>query len=121
MIYRELRVGEAVKEAIAEIVLMEMKDPRLERVTVTSVKVTKDLKRAIVSFTVPGDEKQERAAQNALCGATGFIKNRLAEYLKLRFMPELEFVPDEGLKTGARIDQLLRSEAARSNESNGSE
>ncbi len=110
MIYRELRVGEAIKEAIAEIVLMEMKDPRLERVTITSVKVTKDLKRAIVYFTVLGDEKQETAALDALHGATGFIKNRLAEYLKLRFMPELTFTPDAGQKTGARIDQLLREE-----------
>lgn len=110
MIHRKLRVGEAVKEAIAEIVLLEMKDPRLERVTITGAKLTKDLKRATVYFTVLGDAKTEAGALKALAGATGFIKHRLSERLMLRFMPELIFTPDTALKTEARIAELLREE-----------
>jgi ribosome-binding factor A len=119
--HRDLRVGEAVKEAVAEIILYEMKDPRLERVTITAAKLTKDLKRATVYFTVLGDAKQEQAASEALDKATGFVKYKLALRLKLRYMPELVFEPDTVQKTEARIDQLLRMEAARANESNGSE
>lgn len=109
---RDLRLGEAVKQGVAEIVLYETKDPRLERVTVTAVTLTKDLKRATVFVTVLGTAADEKTALDALRKATGFVKIKLAERLDLRYMPELVFEVDALQKTEARIDELLRAAAA---------
>ena len=109
---RDLRLGEAVKEAVAEIILYEMKDPRLERVTVTAAQLTRDLKRATVYVTILGTPAEEKAGFEALRKATGFVKIKLAERLDLRYMPELVFEVDTLQKTEARIDELLRAAAA---------
>jgi ribosome-binding factor A len=103
------RVGGLIQKALSEILLKSVKDPRLERATITHVKVTRDLRIARVYFTAPpGSENIEDALQG-FKSALGFIKRSLAGELGLRYMPEIQFFYDESLDTGARIEQLLKT------------
>lgn len=102
------RVGVLIQEVLAELLLREIHDPRLQRTTVTQVRMTRDLRLARVYFT--GAASGGEAAAEAVRGfqsAAGFIKRRLGPVLGLRYMPDLEFRIDEAYDAEARIDRLL--------------
>ena len=75
--------------------------------TITSVKMSRDLKLARIYFTIYGDRKKSEAAVQGFESARGFIKRSLARRLSLRYMPDLKFFFDESFEYGSHIDQLL--------------
>jgi ribosome-binding factor A len=77
--------------------------------TITEVKVTKDLRRARIYFTLAGGKELSEQTAQGFRSAAGFIKRHLGPRLGLRYMPELDFFYDESFDHGARIDQLLKS------------
>jgi ribosome-binding factor A len=102
------RVQNLIRDQIAQILLMELQDPRFRFVTVSSVKVSKDLHRAIVFVSVlEKDETKIRDTMEALARAKGLIKRLLAPRLVLKFMPDIIFEHDSSLHRVERIDQLL--------------
>ncbi|HSL11310.1 MAG TPA: 30S ribosome-binding factor RbfA [Actinomycetota bacterium] len=103
---RTHRVGEEFREVLAE-EIQRLKDPRVGFVTVTGVDVTPDLKRARVFYTAYGDEGSRRASHAALRSATPHLRRVLGRQVRLKVVPELEFVVDVSIATGERIDQLL--------------
>ncbi|MBI1789715.1 MAG: 30S ribosome-binding factor RbfA [Acidobacteria bacterium] len=105
---RSLRVSEAVKEELAEIVGFEMGDPRLAAVDVTEVKVSPDLRHAHVKVAVVGGEAEEKKALAALDHARGFLRHELASRMNLRRAPELHFAADPWAEADARVEILLR-------------
>ncbi|HQH12004.1 MAG TPA: 30S ribosome-binding factor RbfA [Candidatus Sumerlaeota bacterium] len=102
------RVEEAVKEQIALILQQEVKDPRLNFVTVTAVHVSKDTRNADV-FVTAHDESETNIKNilTALESASGFIRRKLGERVTLRLLPALKFHYDKTLSEGMRIDALL--------------
>lgn len=107
MAHRVERAQATIAEEISLIVLNELKDPRVERVTITGVKLSKDLRNATVYFSVLGEAEEVDQAQSGLEKASGFIRHRLGEKIRLRHIPELLFRFDNSISRGARITELL--------------
>lgn len=103
---RAQRVGHLIHEEISELLLREVKDPRLRFITITEVRVSDDLRHARVYFSVHGDDKGR--ALEGLKSAAGFLRGELGRRLRLRYAPELSFFIDESLDHGLHISQILR-------------
>ena len=95
---RSERLGDLILRELSTLLLEEVKDPRVEGVTLTGVRMNTDLRIAEVLFTAGQDEEKRAQAQEGLKRATGFLRTRLGRRLDLRYMPELRFIPDEFLE-----------------------
>ena len=104
---RSERVQEALRQEISNIIHDEIKDPRIGFLTITKVELTKDLRHAKIYFSILGDAKDNSKALQGLNSAKGYIKNIVAERIKLRFVPEIAFKVDESLHYTQEIYDLL--------------
>lgn len=104
---RPQRVAEAIREAVAEFLVAEARDPRIGLVTVTGVRITADLKRAVVSIMVHGDEDAKEQSRRALTHAAGALRRAIAAHLRVRTVPEVAFELDREMERASRIDSLL--------------
>ena len=104
---RAERVGDAVHHEVSNILLRDIKDPRIDMVTVTGTKVSDDLRHANVFYSVIGDEQRWREVKKGLASSKGYIKRQLAKRLKMKYMPDIHFNEDRTLEQGERIDSLL--------------
>ena len=105
------RVADEVRQAIAALLLREVKDPRVGFVTITGVKMSNDLRHARVYFSVIGDAEVRRRSLAGLRSATGFVRRQVGRRLRLRFTPELEFHLDPGPERAERLAQILRRDS----------
>jgi len=105
---RQRRVGDQIQKEISNLLLREIKDPRIGFVTLTAVEVSGDLRIAKVFYTVLGDQSKRGETQRGLEKATPFMRRELGKRLRLRFAPELLFRFDTSLEYGNRIDTLLK-------------
>lgn len=103
---RTERVGEEFREILAE-EIQKLKDPRVGFVTVTGVRVSKDLHVAWVYYTAYGDEKERAGSRAALRSATKHLRHELGRQVRLKVVPELRFEEDQAGVTGQRIDRLI--------------
>jgi len=108
MTRRTDRVAEALQELIAELLLREIKDPRVGLVTVTGVKITPDLRHARVYFSCLGDETQRAQSLKGLNSAAGFVRSQVARRLNLRVAPQIVFEFDESFEQADRLSRLLK-------------
>ena len=104
---RERRVSERIHEIVASLVTMRLKDPGLDMVTITDVKVTGDLQHATIFYTVYGSEAQLRTAGRALGRAKGFIRSQVGQGLGLRLTPSIEFMADALPETARSFEDAL--------------
>ncbi len=107
---RQLRVGEKLRHALAEILARgELRDPVLRGITltVTEIRASPDLKQATVFVTPLGVEEDE-AILDALGRAGKFLRGQLARALRLKFTPQLRFAFDDRFAHATHIDDLLR-------------
>ena len=102
------RVSGLIQEVLSDLLKKNIHDPRLEMVTITNVKMSRDLKLARVYFSIFGDSSKAHAAADGFESARGFIKRSLARKLSLRYMPDLKFFYDESFEYGSHINDLLR-------------
>jgi ribosome-binding factor A len=104
---RATRVADLIMADISDILLREIRDPRIKSVTITGVKLTDDLRLAKVFFVEMGKDTFDPQIKIALQKATGFLKRELGKRIKLRYVPDIIFVSDESFAYGSRIDRLL--------------
>jgi ribosome-binding factor A len=107
MTRRTERLGEEIREEVAQMIASELKDPRIGFVTVTRVSLGPDLRLARVFVGVLGTDKQRAASLAGLKQASGFMRRALGQRLRLRHTPELLFQYDEGLEASDRVARLL--------------
>lgn len=100
------RIASNMVKEISYILATEVKDNDIKFVTVTDVKVTNDLSFAKVYFTVL-DESRKQETLEALKNASGFIRKALAERIDIRHIPELEFIYDESIAYGKKIEDII--------------
>ena len=101
------RVAEQIQRELADLIQMEVKDPRVGMVTLTGVEVTQDYAHAKVYFTTMKSAEQAPKAQAGLEHAAGFLRSQLAHRMKLRIMPQLHFIYDTSVEHGVRLSQLI--------------
>lgn len=101
------RLADQIQRDLAELIRAELKDPRVELVTITDVEVTADNSHARVFFTTLRGEDAVAPALEGLQHAAGYLRSRLAKALRIRTVPDLEFVFDESIQRGARLSRLI--------------
>ncbi len=104
---RTERVAELIRETVADLLVTFIKDPRIGLVSITSVKVSPDLRLAKVFFSVFGEDEQIKQSEKGLKNAEGVIKRELGRRLNLRYIPDLDFCYDQALAKSGRIQELL--------------
>lgn len=97
-----------IRSEIALLLLSKVKDPRLLNVSIVTVEVTRDLRRAVVSYSVLGDDRAAAKAAEGLERAKGFIRSHLARELAMRTTPELVFKRDLSLEHQEKMERLLK-------------
>ena len=105
---RTLRVSEAVREELCEIIGFETEDPRLLAVEVLEVHVSPDGRHATVRVIIRGTSKEQKESITALEKARHYLRHELASRLSLRHVPELHFDQDNHPDVESRIDFLIK-------------
>jgi ribosome-binding factor A len=112
---RSRRVAQQIQRALSELIRRDVRDPRLGMITLTEVRLSSDLSYAKVYYSVLGADREQ--AQKILDGAADMLRGPLGRSLGIRHSPELRFVPDDLIESGARlsalITQAVRDDAAR--------
>jgi ribosome-binding factor A len=107
---RMRRVDEAMREVLSGAITSELKDPRVGFVTVTAVQTSPDLRQARVFVSVLGTDAQRRRSLDGLRSAHGFLQRRVADELRIKHTPTLDFIYDDTADRGQRIAELLERE-----------
>ena len=105
---RPERVGEAIRDELATLLARDVRDPAIGFITLTQVKVSPDLQLARVYYTSMGDEQALKETAKALGRATPFLRRQVAQRLRLRKAPELQFFYDQSIAHHDRIEQILQ-------------
>jgi ribosome-binding factor A len=104
---RAKRIAQQIQQTLSELIRRELRDPRLGMITLTEVRVSKDLSYAKVFFSVLGAQPQQ--AQEILEAAGPILRGPLGRALGIRHSPELRFVHDELIESGARLSELIHN------------
>jgi ribosome-binding factor A len=116
---RGARLGEHIRRVLADLIRRELDDPRLGLLSITSVQIARDLSHAKVYYSLLGSEDDVAAVGSVLSAASGRLRAGLSRALTSRTVPALEFVYDESLARGARMDELIAAARARDEQSRG--
>lgn len=105
---RVRKIQEFIKQEVSNIILRELKDPRMGFVTVTDAHITGDLREATVYISLFGSDEDKKNTLAALKSASGFIRTEVGRRLGIRYSPTIEFKEDTSLDYGMKIDKILR-------------
>lgn len=104
------RIAEQIQRELAELIRLQVKDPRVKKVTLTGVDVTNDHAHAKVFYTsLDGDTPE---LLQGLERAAGFLRSQLAHAMKLRITPQLHFIYDASVERGVHLSQLIEQAVA---------
>jgi ribosome-binding factor A len=101
------RVGDQLRQELAELLAREVHDPGVGFLTITYVKVTPDLQQARVYYTTIGDAKARTETDRALHRAIPFLRRQLGRRLRLKHVPSLDFFYDESIERQDRIERIM--------------
>ena len=102
------RISEEIKKELSELIRNQIKDPRLpDFVSVTAVRVTRDLRYAKAYVSVLGDDSQKNNALIGLTNASGFIRREIGKRISLRYTPEFTFILDESIEKGMELLKFI--------------
>lgn len=118
---RTQRIAEQIQRDLAQLIQREIKDPRLGMVTISFVKVARDLGYAEVYITVLplGEQTEEQALESSLevlKEAAGYLRTELARNMQLRTVPRLRFHFDATIDRGRRLHSLIEQTIRESKE-----
>jgi len=116
---RANRVGDLILREVADLLMTKVKDPRVKKITVTGIAVSKDVRYARVYYSLIGDEQEILEAQHGLDSAKGFIKREIGLRIDLRYVPDIVFKHDPSLAEGDHMEKLFQK--LRTEESSGPE
>lgn len=106
---RAQRVAQLMQRELGQMLLTEVKDPRIGFVSVTRVEVTRDLSQARAYVSILGSDTQKQESLAGLHQAASFLRGEVGRRLGLRKSPELLFREDHGIVESMRIQDLIRS------------
>ena len=108
---RSERVAGSLRRELAQLIQMEVKDPEVGFVSLSDVEVSRDLAHAKIFITVFESEKAESSLK-ALKRASGYLRRRLGQEMRIHSVPELHFFHDASVETGQRMDGLIEAAVA---------
>lgn len=119
---RNKRLGNQVLRSLSELLRFETKDPRLQKVSLTSVDLSRDLSVARVYFSLMDPNDDPAPVIEGLHAAAGFLRRELGRAIKVRHVPELRFAHDDSAAEAVRIGRLIDTviEAGKSNAADNS-
>ena len=88
-------------------ILTDLRDPRIQNVTVTYVEMGGDMRQAKVHVSVMGDETQQNLSLRGLQNASGYLQQKVAQRIDTRYTPRLTFVLDHGVKNSIEVGRIL--------------
>ena len=88
-------------------ILTDLRDPRIEGVTVTRVEVSPDMRQAKVHVSIMGSEAQQKLCLHGLRSSAGYLQSKISDRIDTRYTPRIRFELDEGVKKSLAISQLL--------------
>lgn len=103
------RVAGLLQRELALLIQHEMKDPNIKMVTVSAVKVSRDLSFAKVYVSTLADTDEIAKTVQRLNKAAGFLRTKLSQTVQLRATPQLRFVQDFSITEGGRLSSLIES------------
>jgi ribosome-binding factor A len=103
---RSARVGDLIREEVADIIMNKIKHKTLGFITITGAKVSDDLRNATIYLSVLDQRENERTIKK-LKSAASFIRHELGKRLKIKFVPNITFRIDESIEYGRKIDTIL--------------
>jgi ribosome-binding factor A len=106
---RHQRLGNEVLRTLSELLRFETKDPRLQRISLTAVDLSRDLSVARVYFSLLDPDESPEPVLEGLERASGFLRSKLGRSLNVRHVPELRFAHDDSAEHGARLSELIDS------------
>jgi len=101
------KVQELIKQEVSNMILRELKDPRIGFATVTQVAVSGDLRHAKIFVSLMGSEEQKLQTWEGLNSSLGFIRSELGKRIRLRYTPEINLQWDTSLDHSVKIQKLL--------------
>lgn len=104
---RQRRTADRIQRVLSVLFLRELRDPRLQDITVTEVTIDRELKYADIYVNALGDESRQKEVMAALESATGYLRRELASRVRLRTVPHLHFHWDPTLAHAEKINQIL--------------
>jgi len=116
------RVAEQLQRELAQIIQLEVRDPRVGMVTVCAVDLSRDLHYATVYVTFLGIDETVKATQAAidiLNDASSFIRIQIGKRMRMRAVPHVKFKFDESISRGRDLSSLI--DEARDKDSGSSE
>ena len=105
---KHLRLESTIQRTLTEIFMREAKDKSIGFITITEVRLTKDLSYLTVFYSILGQDAKKDAAKKALERSKAFIRTTLAHRVNMRKSPNIIFKYDESLEYGNRIEQGLK-------------
>ena len=118
---RTLRVASQLQRALNDLLHGDVKDPRLQGVSVTEVQVSGDIRVARVFFSTLDPDADPEPVFESLERASGYLRTRVAGLLRLRHTPELRFSLDEGSKRGIELTRLIDAAAGKTTDDESSD
>jgi ribosome-binding factor A len=100
-------VAEQIRRDLAELISLELKDPRIGLITLTDVEITADYAHAKIYFTALADAAALPAIEEGLRHASGFLRRELGRRIRIHTLPELHFVYDASVERGDRLSRLI--------------
>ena len=104
---RSSRIAEQIQRELAELIRLELKDPRVGLITLTGVDLTPDYAHAKVFYTTLADANARQDVEAGLRAASGFLRRELGRRIRIHTLPELHFVFDESVERGDRLSRLI--------------
>jgi ribosome-binding factor A len=103
---RPQKLGDLIQREVSDLIRLEVRDPRVGMITITSVDVSPDMTHAKVFFTVLEKDKLPDTLEG-LKRSAGFLRAQLAKRVQMYTTPELRFVYDESVERGDRLSRLI--------------
>lgn len=103
---RMQRIGDQIQQALAQLLILKIHDPRLRNISITAVDVSPDMANATV-FVSTLEQEHIKEILKALEKASGFFRRELAHSLNLRITPRLRFTYDKSLANADHLNRLL--------------
>ncbi len=107
MKYRKNRLEELIRRIVSEIILRELKDPRIGFVTVTGVELSKDYSEARIGVSILGSTTEVRKSMEGIRSSSGYVQKLLGRELKIRTLPRVYFYLDKSVEQAVDMVNII--------------